>query len=97
VQQENLLETSMALGEQLRSGISALGHKQIKTVRGRGLMTGVEFRIRVTPVLRGLQERGVLALPAGSLVLRFLPPLTIKPEEINRIISALDETLGAMS
>ena len=55
------------LGDRLRAGIEALDSDQIREVRGRGLMTGIDLRGRVTPVLRGLQDRGVLALPAGSL------------------------------
>jgi LysW-gamma-L-lysine/LysW-L-ornithine aminotransferase len=97
VERENLLHASVELGEQLRSGIQALNQPAIKSVRGRGLMTGVEFRIRVTPLLRGLQERGVLALPAGSLVLRFLPPLIIQPGDIDCIVTTLDETLSAIA
>lgn len=96
IQEEGLLERSIELGERLRNGIAALEQPKIKAVRGRGLMNGVEFRVRVTPILRGLQERGVLALPAGSLVLRFLPPLTISESDIDRIVSTLDETLTAL-
>jgi len=96
IEQGDLLASSVELGEHLRSGISGLNHAKIKSVRGRGLMTGVEFRVRVTPILRGLQERGVLALPAGSLVLRFLPALIIEPADIDRIVSILDETLTAI-
>lgn len=96
IQDEGLLERSIELGERLRNGIAALEQPKIKAVRGKGLMTGVEFRVRVTPVLRGLQQRGVLALPAGSLVLRFLPPLTISEDDIDRIVSTLDETLTAL-
>ena len=95
IEAENLLPTSVELGEQLRSGIEGLNHVGIRAVRGRGLMTGVEFRTRVTPILRGLQERGVLALPAGSLIVRFLPPLTIEPADVERIIETLGETLSA--
>ena len=96
VQQENLLETSVELGDKLRAGIEALGDPRIKAVRGRGLMTGVEFRTRVTPILRGLQERGVLALPAGSLVIRFLPPLIIQQPDIDRIVGTLGDTLASL-
>ena len=94
---EQLLQKSVELGEQLRSGIEGLNQPGIRAVRGRGLMTGVEFRTRVTPILRGLQERRVLALPAGSLVIRFLPPLTVQPTDVERMIATLDETLTALS
>ena len=53
----------------------------------------MELRGRVTPVLRALQEQGVLALPAGQTVLRLLPPLILQPEEAERLIAALDAVL----
>lgn len=97
IEAENLLQNSVKLGDQLRSGIEGLNHPGIRAVRGRGLMTGVEFRTRVTPILRGLQERGVLALPAGSLIIRFLPPLIVEPADIERMVETLGETLTAGS
>jgi acetylornithine/succinyldiaminopimelate/putrescine aminotransferase len=97
IEAEGLLPSSVELGEQLRSGIEGLNHPSIRVVRGRGLMTGVEFRTRVTPILRGLQERGVLALPAGSLVIRFLPPLIIQPTDVELMVETLGEVLAAGS
>jgi acetylornithine/LysW-gamma-L-lysine aminotransferase len=96
IQDEGLLAASVARGMRLREGIEALGSAKIRAVRGQGLMLGVEFRVRVTPVLRGLQERGVLALPAGSLVIRFLPPLVIGDAQIERVVAALGDTLDAL-
>jgi acetylornithine/LysW-gamma-L-lysine aminotransferase len=97
IQDEGLLSASVERGTQLRDGIRELGSPLVRDVRGIGLMIGVEFRTRVTPILRGLQERGVLALPAGSLVIRFLPPLVIQPYEIDGIVDALGETLRAVA
>lgn len=90
------LKASVIQGERLRADILALNSPKIRAVRGVGLMTGVEFRTRVTPVLRGLQERGVLALPAGSLVIRLLPPLIIDSGQIDQIVVALGETLETL-
>ena len=57
-------------------------------------MVGIELRGRVTPVLKNLQDRGVLALPAGFNVLRLLPPLIITPRmNLNRWIAAIQESL----
>lgn len=94
IQTEGLLARSEELGKRLMDGIVRLEARQVREVRGRGLMIGIDLRGRVTPVLRGLQERGVLALPAGSQTLRFLPPLVISEEQIDCIVEALGETLG---
>jgi len=94
IQNEGLLAASDARGERLRQGILALNSPKVRAVRGRGLMIGVEFKTRVTPILKGLQDRGVLALPAGSLIIRFLPPLVITDEQVDQVLAALGETLA---
>jgi acetylornithine/LysW-gamma-L-lysine aminotransferase len=48
----------------------------------------------VTPALKELQDRGILALPAGLNVLRLLPPLIITREELQTILDALREVLA---
>lgn len=94
IQDEGLLDASVQLGERLRQGIQSLNSPKVRAVRGRGLMIGVEFKTRVTPILKGLQDRGVLALPAGSLIIRFLPPLVITEEQVDQVVAALGETLA---
>ncbi|HUG14763.1 MAG TPA: aspartate aminotransferase family protein [Thermomicrobiales bacterium] len=96
IQAEGLLAASIARGEQFRGGVEALGSPMVRAIRGVGLMNGVEFRVRVTPILKGLQERGVLALAAGTQVIRFLPPLVIQPDQIDQIVIALGETLESL-
>ncbi|MBC7238864.1 MAG: aminotransferase class III-fold pyridoxal phosphate-dependent enzyme, partial [Chloroflexi bacterium] len=59
-----------------------------------GLMIGIELRQRVTPYLKALmEEEGVLALPAGSTVLRLLPPLVITEEQLERVARAVEKVL----
>jgi LysW-gamma-L-lysine/LysW-L-ornithine aminotransferase len=65
----------------------------VREIRGVGLMIGIELTGRVTPVLQGLQERGVLALPAGKTVLRLLPPLIITQDELLRVLDAVEAVL----
>lgn len=68
------------------------GHRNVRDVRGMGLMLGIELRSRVTPLLKRLQARGILALPAGPTVLRLLPPLVIREGEWATVIeTVLDE------
>ena len=66
----------------------------IKEVRGRGLLIGVELRTRVAPFLKALQAEGILALPAGLNVLRFLPPAIITRAEIDRVVEATARVLA---
>jgi acetylornithine/LysW-gamma-L-lysine aminotransferase len=54
----------------------------------------VQLRGRVRPYLTALQGRGVLALSAGTSVLRLLPPLVIDDAEIDRVAAAVIDVLG---
>ncbi|MBX6341141.1 MAG: aspartate aminotransferase family protein [Thermomicrobiaceae bacterium] len=94
IEAEGLLARSAAVGAHLVEAIRALHHAKVREVRGRGLMIGVELRTRATPVLRALQERGVLALPAGSVVVRLLPPLILTEEQADAAVATLAEALG---
>lgn len=65
----------------------------VREIRHLGLMIGIELKDKSTPYLLRLMERGVLALPAGATVLRFLPPLTIGYEELDFVAEKLTEIL----
>jgi acetylornithine/LysW-gamma-L-lysine aminotransferase len=68
-------------------------HRIIKEVRGLGLMLGIELRFDVFNILVKSMDRGVLFLDAGRNVVRFLPPLVIEKEQIDKAISVLDTVL----
>ena len=93
LQRERLPERSAELGAQLMDELRARHLPQVREVRGLGLLIGVELRGRVTPILKNLQERGVLALPAGLNVLRLLPPLVLTDGEAERLVEAVTEVL----
>jgi acetylornithine/LysW-gamma-L-lysine aminotransferase len=95
-QDEKLVERSAALGELLldRLNSALAGRTIVREIRGLGLMVGIELREKVGPYLKALmEEHGVLALPAGSNVLRLLPPLVISEEEIEVGVQAIAAVL----
>lgn len=93
-QGEDLANRAAKLGTRLRQGLEAIDSKMVREVRGLGLMLAIELRTKALPVLGALSKRGVLALSAGSMVLRFLPPLVIEEDEIDRVIEAVGEVIG---
>ena len=94
--EENLPARAAHLGGGLIADLRRLQSPLVREVRGRGLMIGVELRRRVTPLLKSLMERGVLALPAGPTVLRLLPPLVIQENEIATAVQAVADSLAEM-
>lgn len=95
-QQENLIEYAADMGRLLvdRLTDTLAERKIVRGIRGLGLMIGIDLREKVGKYLKALmEEQGVLALPAGSTVLRFLPPLIISEEEIEIGVRAIAEVL----
>jgi acetylornithine/LysW-gamma-L-lysine aminotransferase len=94
--EERLPERAAMLGKYFMDKLEALGerHNIIREVRGLGLMIGVETRFDVYNILLGCMDQGVLVLDAGRNVLRFLPPLVIEKEQVDRVVEVLDEVLG---
>lgn len=94
MQAENLVARSAEMGAYLLAQLAQLDSPLIREIRGRGLMVGVDLRVRVIPVLKALQERGVIAMPAGATVLRLLPPLVISRAEIDTVVAAIAAALA---
>lgn len=65
-----------------------------RSVKGRGLMLGIELRFNPDEVLRKLQEKGLLCLKAGTSVLRLLPPYLITDEDIKFCSDTIGEVLS---
>jgi len=93
IMREDLPGQAAEKGAYLLDRLRRIEAPVIREVRGLGLIVGIELRRRVQPYLIALMERGVLALPAGRTVLRLLPPLVISQEELDTVISALEEVL----
>lgn len=81
------------MGELLQSRLRAIHHPMIREVRGRGLMVATELKRNISSVLHSLQQRGVLAIPAGSTTIRFLPPLIIEQEHVHAAVDTLEQVL----
>ena len=94
LEEEKLPQRAAETGRYFADGLRALGARQVRDVRGLGLMIGMELKEKVAPHLRALMERGVLALAAGATVLRFLPPLTISRDEVDTVLAQVGAVLG---
>ena len=94
MERDNLPTRAARLGEKLLTDLRTIRSPLIREVRGRGLMVGVELRQRATQVLRALMGHGVLAMPAGSMVVRLLPPLVIEEEQLAQVVEAMAQALS---
>ncbi len=94
IRDQDLPARAAQLGEWLLGRLREIQSPRIREVRGLGLMVGIELKERVKPHLLALQDQGVLALPAGPTVLRLLPPLVIEQADLERVVMAIEGSLG---
>ena len=58
-------------------------------------MVGIVLKRRAGPYLAALMERGILALSAGAIVMRFLPPLVISRHELETVAQTVEKVLSS--
>jgi len=101
LEKDNLLENVEQRGEQLRSKLTGIISKYpdiFEEVRGWGLINGLEIKeeskITSIEIVNQAIIEGLLLVPAGPKVLRFLPPLIVSEAEINEAVDKLDKALS---
>ena len=93
IEEEDLPGQAAAKGAYLMEKLRSIQSPNIREVRGLGLMIGIEMKHKVTPYIKALQERKIIALNAGMTVIRLLPPLVISYDQIDTLLAVLEEVL----
>ncbi|MBE9177622.1 aspartate aminotransferase family protein [Oculatella sp. LEGE 06141] len=103
LEQENLLANVQARGEQLRAGLKAIAQShsdQVVAVRGWGLINGMVLNPDVAltsgDVVKAAMAEGLLLVPAGPKVVRFVPPLIVSESEVDQALQALERAFAAV-
>lgn len=70
---------------------------EIKSVRGLGLMIGIEFEDEIAPIRSKLLfEKKIFTGVSGKNIIRLLPPLNLKKENASYFIEKLHEVLNEL-
>ena len=95
---DQVLEQVQEKGAYLRSRIEAMGSPAVSGTRGLGLMIGVTLKEGYvnSELAAKLVEAGLLVLTAGQNVLRLLPPLTIRQEELDQGLEIMRSVLCSL-
>jgi len=75
------------LNKQLQS------YSAVKSVRGIGLLIGIECHQPVAPIIQKLVQHGLLVLAAGTHVIRLVPNLYITNEEVDQAVNIISSVL----
>ncbi|MDZ8222296.1 aspartate aminotransferase family protein [Nostoc sp. ChiVER01] len=104
LERENILQNVQDRGEQLRTGLKAIAAKypqHIGEIRGWGLINGLELRANIqltaADVVNAAINEGVLLVPAGPKVVRFVPPLIVTEAEVNTALEAVDRAIATLT
>ena len=86
---KDVQEKSTYLKQQLQSELP----KDKYSIRGKGLLVGIHSTKEIAPFIQEAEKQGLLLVPAGTNVIRLLPPLTVSKEEIDQAIAILKNIL----
>jgi predicted acetylornithine/succinylornithine family transaminase len=97
--EEGILENCQKMGEYFLSRLEGVKKKFpfVKEVRGKGLILGIELKMDGSSVVKEMLKKKILINCTMGNVLRFLPPLIITKEEIDRVVTALEEVFRGIS
>ena len=100
IEEEKLLQKAVEVGGLLKEALQGFvdQYDKLLEVRGKGMMLGLVVDGDPKEIVEALKAQGLLALTAGSNVVRFLPPLVLKEADledaVDMISDALDCTYG---
>lgn len=92
IEKENLINNAKEVGEYLLGELKKI--PQIKEVRGKGLMIGLEFHEPISDIRdKLLFKKKIFTGVSGTSTIRLLPPLCLNMEQANYFINSLKEVL----
>ena len=97
IEQEDLMKNAATIGEYLIEKLQELQQKYptlIKTVRGKGLMVGVELTRPGREVVDLCMAQGAIINCTAGNVLRFVPPLNIGRNHVDEVVATVDAVLA---
>ncbi len=93
IKEENLLENATIISEYFIEKAAAI--PEIKKIKGRGLMLGLEFDFPIAALRKELifKHHIFTGSAKNPNLLRILPPLTIKKQHVDQFFDALKKGL----
>jgi predicted acetylornithine/succinylornithine family transaminase len=97
--EEGMLENCQRMGDYFLSQLEETKKRFpfVKDIRGKGLILGVELKIDGSTIVKEMLKKKILINCTMGNVLRFLPPLIVTKEEIDRVVQTLEEVFRGIS
>jgi predicted acetylornithine/succinylornithine family transaminase len=111
IERGKLDEQARKLGDWMLNELNRLAKNYpgvVKNARGLGFMLGLELAEKIPAFAASdkpaaiqftnrLHQAGVMVIPAGTQVIRLLPPLNLKPQEAGEGISKIEEIVKSLA
>jgi acetylornithine/N-succinyldiaminopimelate aminotransferase len=96
IEEDDLLANAAAMGACAVEKLTALKHKYpvITEIRGKGLMIGIQLSAPGAKIVDHCLEKGLRINCTQGNVLRFMPSMTVTPEQIDEAMTILDSALA---
>jgi len=92
---EKLVDNALEVGNYFFSKLKQI--PQIKVLRGKGLMIGIEFDFPITAIRKQLlYEEKIFTGVSGTNTIRILPPLTLTKDQVDHFVDALVKVLNKL-
>ena len=97
--EHNIADNAGQMGERLSAGLKRLWRKFrfVADVRGLGLLQAMEFDSDIAqPLMLACLDGGLLVNVLKDNAIRFMPPLIISKEEVDRALAILEKALSGI-
>jgi acetylornithine aminotransferase len=96
LEDEQLIDQCHNMGAYFKEKLLGLknSHQIVVDVRGLGLLLGMKLTVDGAEIVSACMQKGFLINCIQDNILRFVPPLIVKQEDIDALIDCLDEVLG---
>lgn len=96
MEQEKLVENAEKIGNYMVGKLSEIS--QLKEIRGKGLMIGLEFSEPIKPIRSALlKEEFIFTGVSGTNIIRLLPPLTLNMRQASDFIAKFESVLNRLN
>lgn len=90
---DNYPQMAQEKGEYFMNKLREIKNSEIKEVRGKGLLIGVEFTVPAVNYVKSLIENGILAKETHEKTIRFAPPIIITYDQLDDAIIKIKKSL----
>ncbi len=95
ISKKTFLKDVQSRGKYLKEKLTSLKNSYtcIEEIRGEGLMIGLQLSIDPLPIISKCKDNGLLLIKAGHHTIRFIPPLIVTKQDIDKAVSIFEKTL----